>query len=994
MATSTKKPKTLNQEKVIKQGEQEIIKFSPFDAIILYPSLGCPALVKIEKNDGNADAWLEMIIVTVLDNLNLGQIAYHLKYSEWPLCHGDRDAYKNLDIYNDYLSIHLHEEKIDDMVKMSEPYKNTDDSIHVDQVVDDNFKLQLAHINAFPWVLKGHREKGYEYIYKIGINLKYEEKLASNGTLWNFFWMKTDLYYLSSEKPRMLGVVSDWIKNYFAKKYKTRLSEFDKKSKSDKKIKLADSEEIIATWYNPVYVSNKAQLNIGHVTDIHLDSRMAVFSQSVASVIEVKENCQDGVKIENNERVVNNTDFYIPIKKIAANFNEIFMNISKKLLAKSDVLVITGDLIDYNKGVHIDQTVRPLAKKPSETWDSLRSNWLTFDNKFHIEDRNWFMFYKFLLQLYDDHKKPIFTTLGNHDYVKHATAPWPVKGLAWNGVYDMNLTRYENALIFGEGYGDHKEFVRNMKTSVDCVKWYTNFINPLADYVIDYGGQSMFMVDWAEKGVFPMSGVVNALTKLPINHAGTLHHAANMFLDKDEVEYSVTVTDKDGKDETIVVPINGLPFPIKNYAIYKSWIKKPATVKMMFTHATSICPRDDISVGEINNSFKWSQAPLRYGTFDNKRDEILKDVENGDLHIIVGGHSHRNIAMSVSSKHKDHAHTLAAGETMRIKLRKPAHIALVTSSAGPFPKYIPGGPLVCACKQNYNTGFFYEFDPSLAKMKIHQLYSATDHSKIALDSNSCIHCGMKGEDMVRKPFRRHAPGGNLLLFEDVEKGKVRIESVVVDHNTTDPVNLPTKPRKAVMCEEQEVFTGAMRLDNINSYIQFKKWDSRYLINIISEKPFIYYDYMEFPSRAQYVTFTEGLLPDDSGVDIIKTNIAFERRIRQKISKDSFDALKNAANQDSDFAFIRYSFSASDIWDREMNIGKSSEAEAADAWEKERTDKYNNGQRVKSAFNHVWYGDPYEPKLKKAKYDEFEGMILIFRTIPDFRKRKDTDVCGY
>jgi hypothetical protein len=359
------------------------------------------------------------------------------------------------------------------MIKLSKPFLNINDQISVENVKNDTFKLQLAHMSVFPWVLKSYREKGYKYIYKIGINLKYEKECAHSGTLWNFFWIQTDLYYLAQGKPKMLKVLSDWIDHFFIKKYKTKLSSFGDKMKGDKKTVLKDDEEITATWFNPVYVSKKDQLSIGHVTDIHLDTRMALFSQSVASVIEIKENCVDGVVIKNNDRVVQNTEYYKPLKKIAANFNEIFVNTSKKLLKKADVLVITGDLIDYNKGVHTSQTVRTHTRKPSETWDALQSGWLSFDNEFHMEDRNWFMFYKLLLQLYDDHKKPIFTTLGNHDYVKHATAPWPLFGLAWNGVYDMNLTRYENALCFGEGYNNHKEFVLNIKTSVDCVMWYT-----------------------------------------------------------------------------------------------------------------------------------------------------------------------------------------------------------------------------------------------------------------------------------------------------------------------------------------------------------------------------------------------------------------------------------------------------------------------------------------------------------------------------------------
>jgi hypothetical protein len=50
MTTSTNKPKTLDKKKEIKKDGKHITRFAPFDAIILYPSLGCPSLVKIEEN--------------------------------------------------------------------------------------------------------------------------------------------------------------------------------------------------------------------------------------------------------------------------------------------------------------------------------------------------------------------------------------------------------------------------------------------------------------------------------------------------------------------------------------------------------------------------------------------------------------------------------------------------------------------------------------------------------------------------------------------------------------------------------------------------------------------------------------------------------------------------------------------------------------------------------------------------------------------------------
>lgn len=983
---------TFFKKKEIKRDEEHFSRYATFDAKILYPALGCPAVVKKEGEE----AWLEIIIAGRKKELKRSEVAFHLRYSEWNRCDGHISNYKRLKMFKDYFLKHNHSEDVNRMIMISEPYKITDDRINDSIVHNDGFKLQLGLMNVFPWILKLYRESGYPYLYKIRVNLKYEPDCFVSGKLMNFLWVERFIYEKVKEESSLLQVAVDKFKKLFKeeKKIKVQLSEFGP---------VPDGQENMNILiYHPVFVSKKARLAIGHVTDIHLDTRMELYSKSVASVIEIKENCPKGIVIQNNKRVVKNTEFYKPIKTLVANFNEIFMNISDKLLTKADTLVITGDLIDYNKGVHTDQTLGDKEKKPSEAWAALKSNLINFDNKEHQEDRNWFLFYKLLLQLYKTHHKPIFTTLGNHDYCMHATAPWPLFGKAWNGVYDMNLTRYENALCYGEGFSKDKEFVANSSTNVECVKWYTFFINPFPDYVIDYGDQSLFMVDWGEKAIFPPKGVSNAMVGLPKRHPGSLHHAANMFREKNEYEEVVTTVDSNGKEKTIIKKKGTMPFLIKNYTIYKSWIERPAAVRMLFTHATAICPRDDISVGEINTTYSWKDDELCYGTFDHRREKVLKDIENGHLHIFVGGHSHRNVVMRLNKKVK-HPMVIAAGETVNTGYITPSHLTMVTSSGGPFPKYLPGAPLICACPK-YETGFYYEWKkPSLSDLKLKQLYSGGDFSKKALPANSCPHCNMEGGDMIRKPARRHTPGGNLLIFENETNGRVRIETVLAENSPNAPNNRPTKARTAVMCEEQDVFTGDMRLDGINSFKEFNEWDSRNLINIISVEPFIHFGHMKFPSRIKYVTFKKGLLLGDDKVDFIKTGKKYAKRVRQTIIKDSFDKLKRAATHDSDFAFTRYTFSGSDIWDREINVGKTKMghikdvAEYMQSVEEENIALHGMASGLPEDSLYVKSADQkksYDSKKQGFIKDDYRDMIINFSMKPDFNKRKKTNVCGY
>jgi hypothetical protein len=308
-----------------------------------------------------------------------------------------------------------------------------------------------------------------------------------------------------------------------------------------------------------------------------------------------------------------------------------------------------------------------------------------------------------------------------------------------------------------------------------------------------------------------------------------------------------------------------------------------------------------------------------------------------------------------------------------------------------LPKYLPGGPLVCACMgehNTYNTGF------SIDK-KSGQLYYQDDYKKNALNRTSCYRCTMRGKDMSHKPARRHKPGGNLLIFEN---GKVKIESVVPDD---DKITI----RKAVMCEEQGVFVGDMQLEHIDSYRDFKNWDEMKPINIISVKPFTYYGYMEFPSEVKYVTYKKGDLQGSNKVELIPKVYSnrfiqylekdvldkkFEYRVLQQAIKDSFDALYQSAISKSDFAFTRYSFNISDYWDREINIDKKLFADVKD---KTKISVNNAVEKTKSVVAKT-FEKKYDPKYQEYMKDDFRGMLLLFRTIPDFKKRKKSNVCGY
>lgn len=945
-----KRPMTDEKATVPKDGKVEL-KLKAELAVVLYPALGNPAIVQQIKEGNVYTARLNLIILCQTSTLTADIVAQHLKISTW--AEKDKGAVvkdkKVADVY-----------KIDKESVTLSPccLANTDNlglGLNGNDNEDTKHDIKLSHLSIFPWILESFKE--YQFLYKITINLK---KKCSVG-MYNIWWVNEEDYHKIKERASWWNLprhCSDLVtgKGKLPRPFKRQLKEYSdavNDTSNDPKKKDED-ENIRASIYHPFFVTTKKNLSIGHVTDIHLDSRMDVYGQCEASVIEVKENCPPVA--QGNIRKIANKDFHVSIKDRIANFNNIFTNICNELITekKADAIVITGDLVDYNRGLHSVQTHRTCFTPISEVWEALGSN-VTKDT-YYKDDRNWFMFYKKLLELYKNHAVPIFTMLGNHDYVNYGMAPWPkILGYSpWNGVFDQNLTLYESALCFGEGYNSGKAFRKDIDERTEYVEWYTIFINPFMDYVVNYGDLSMFMVDWGVKSNVIGPGAKTASESVIPGYYGKggLHQADNLF--KEDSNY-------------------------KNYSIYKAFLKQKDKVKILFMHATGLCPRDDISIGQINFDLKWNDNRMKYGSFDKKHDEIIEAVENGELNLIVAGHSHRNVVMVVDKSRKGRAQVVGSGEDYGIVSRPARNVVMVTSSGGPLPKYLPGGPMICACTEKYahgwdtGDGFFeYTYDDE-----------RDDLSKIKKDDWKCIRCGRSAKDMEAKKPKRHRPGGSLLTFEKPANKKKPGKTddtpeIMVSIQSVPATLLSCYPRRGVLGDEHQIFTQGMKLEHIDSYEDFSFWKDEAPISIISRKYFDLHGYMEFPDQVNYVTFTKGRLSDKpfpvllvdwvDGAEKVRKEgevIDCERVVRQFIGKEFFEYFMIAAKDKKDFAFGRYTFkNTKDTWDREIKMNKEMETLSNNETE-------NPSPRDK---------DPYN------------GLVMNFLRIPDLDKRKR--VCGY
>jgi 3',5'-cyclic AMP phosphodiesterase CpdA len=205
------------------------------------------------------------------------------------------------------------------------------------------------------------------------------------------------------------------------------------------------------------------------------------------------------------------------------NLNRSFRDNYTRAKEESDILLLTGDLIDYGRG-HYGVTQRGRLGEATA----------------YHEDRNWFLFY-WLLAGGKSYTVPSYTILGNHDW---RINPYPPFAIAGAPAVESILNNYEEIvpefrrwlLQIAHGPGHERAFsyvstavgpldlvdkdpaaalstvgklakgTRRLdikgaptETTVASVIWYLLTINPFLDYSFPHpSGQKLLMLDWAE----------------------------------------------------------------------------------------------------------------------------------------------------------------------------------------------------------------------------------------------------------------------------------------------------------------------------------------------------------------------------------------------------------------------------------------------------------------------------------------------------------------
>ena len=244
---------------------------------------------------------------------------------------------------------------------------------------------------------------------------------------------------------------------------------------------------------HPVFVKRyTAPIRIAQVTDTHVDIRWDVYEANLRL-----ESKLAGARFN--------------------NCNKNFVRIYNEANQQSDVILLTGDLIDYGRG-HIGPD---LNGHKVET--------LGRDDHYH-EDRNWFLFY-YLLASGQNYSKPAYTILGNHDWRLNPYPPFaPGAPDLWelfdSGNDSKKFPELKELLKLAHGpgheqkysyvletesylkvasrgirafFGDLAQDGSPVQTRIESIKWYLLLINPFLNYSFSLpSGQQLLMLDFAK----------------------------------------------------------------------------------------------------------------------------------------------------------------------------------------------------------------------------------------------------------------------------------------------------------------------------------------------------------------------------------------------------------------------------------------------------------------------------------------------------------------
>ncbi len=799
-----------------------------------------------------------------------------------------------------------------------------------------------------PKVLQLYQHKGLYWGFQIVI------KKLQNDTpgLYDISWVN----YKKAEpedEPGYFYDLQDQCVTEFNKTYRNEYHPLSCDVSSNKKPVFTEQETEIQ-GYHPLYISDKDCLGIGHLSDVHVSSRQHLFTQSKAKLIE-----GDNGSNEIGDMV--NTS-YSTLKNLMGQMAE-----DKDI----DLLIFTGDLIDYNRNYNPDyeKDKTKHEKKSSEIWELLNLDNLadspsddvaedgeSEDKKVRDKQRypvgiDNLVIYELFRDYYNHNEKPIMLISGNHEgyTLPYGISPRVKVWSSINSTYNWlnRLTVDETIVKSIKQTQDNKKKIEEAEKAEKGPNIYDNRANEgipadtnltITEAILmygpdyarvvmsasyDFGGERNFRpenMDWFYHVFTPLSSFYTTYGEQCFIGLGW----------GNDERFVGHIPKAQGEWKTggfLPRSVEGVTKP--QLEILEQGLKKSKKNNLLLSHFTFVNYSNTRPINETGKVvFSSSLGVHDYGTFEENRSKVYPIIKD-QVQYSLSGHSHRCGLYQFGNKVKS-VNPRGISRTWSVNGQAPKDgkfhpvgggcRMLVAASGGP----IPG--------QNYN----------------HELFN------LGLDR----------------------PSGNYIKFSGSSEAEIGIKMAA---------NENSKPRLAVALDYADLFLRDDQKTGVFTRFESEEDEEPFIVELSEE---IKLDAEEFIDQVMLMVFQD----DGKRIDIpgIATDfIRKENRFKVKMTTDSFDEqLKKAAK--------KYSMGFLKIWIK--SGGKSIETYDTDKqWvfpveliskQKQASKEYEETMKYARAEGAYQITDKMIEEGMKSIEEKVYGYLVrrhtFYGEIPDFR----------
>ena len=496
---------------------------TPAKARILWPALGFPAVIAPgSKSDADAARNITLLVLSNKSSLTPADVAGNLRCVPWAQ-RGRRHLPEKFVAAAD-VTIHA--------PKVSFTGKNESQA----QLLE--FGGGTVPIRAsLAAAVRQRYEKELPFLHEIRISESRSAQLA-NGQ-YQLFWNNAaeaedapsdEMAFLlagyAREKSTALGDLWKTHERYLLDEYEYEYGSLHRPYCS------TTAARIRAEILHPLFVDRAGMptLKAAHLTDLHVDVRNDVYEENVkAGEYQLRAKATKQGLSSNEQAVLNMLGLF-------NNWNKSVVSLYNDAKRDANALLLTGDLIDYGRA----------------HWGQDAGSLLEDDDLYNV-NRSWFLF-SYLLSSGSSYSKPVYTSLGNHDWRINPYPPFAIGApSAKNFFYkerkpqrtveeekklrEWEAARADEALRIAHGEGHGRKFsyaakaenalqllaenpaqsvsalanlmlqtkTMNVKdtpaeTTIASVEWYLLAINPFLDYAFTLPNQHRVLsLDWAEK---------------------------------------------------------------------------------------------------------------------------------------------------------------------------------------------------------------------------------------------------------------------------------------------------------------------------------------------------------------------------------------------------------------------------------------------------------------------------------------------------------------